>query len=290
MTDDHQVSGRRPPDDGPDAPTRADIPVTPGLEPAPPPPTAPTPTPPTAAPAARPSYARPVLLAAVALLLIWLIGLGLLYAMGFFGPTSPETSAVATPTGEPTAAATASAAPTVDLPSPAGPGVTGPATTTPGAAPSATTSSSSSPTVEPDPRQRLLGHVPPHLRSTCTLEDGTAPALAVASCPADEGKILATYFLYADPEAMENAYQGFAAEADIEPNSGRCSDEETWPSESSYSVSGEPAGRVLCMQFSDAPTIYWTDTRLNILTWAFHFDGDAQRLYEFWELEAGPGL
>ncbi|HSH22404.1 MAG TPA: hypothetical protein VK992_07310, partial [Candidatus Caenarcaniphilales bacterium] len=145
-------------------------------------------------------------------------------------------------------------------------------------------------TLSATPEERLLGHIPPDLASGCEFEPPTPPALAIATCQADDGRILATYFLYTDESALNKAYDEFAATSEIERNSGRCSDRATWPSEGSYSISGEPAGRVLCMDVSDAPTIYWTDTRLLILASAFHLDGDAERLYEFWELEAGPSL
>jgi hypothetical protein len=227
---------------------------------------------------------RAVLAILIVLLIVALAVTGVL-AMNVFGPgsgPSPTPTQVAAPSPSP-AAATDLQTPTPDAPDAASPS---PPTTTASPDPVAGT-----PTVTPyDPQQALLGHIPADLRDSCQLAPGTAPALATATCQADDGQILATYFLYDSEQAMDNAYDDFVETSTVERDSGRCSEPETWPSEGAYSISEQPAGRVLCMQISDAPTIYWTDSRLLVLSSAFHLGADAERLYEFWLREAGPSL
>lgn len=302
-----------PPPAPPDAPTQVGIPVpapAPGRTAAAPPPGVrppPTVTPPPDTPrgyAAAPPPAvpppgyrereatgatgtdggpSPLVIVILALLLIAALVLAGVLAFNVFGPP---------PAPDPTASPPRSAlspAPVDGTADPVSPGATLP--TGPSPAPGDASPRTPDVTITPvatDPQARLLGHVPPDLRDSCELASGTPPARAIATCQADDGTILVTYFLYDDEDAMSAAYDDFADASGVERDSGRCSEPETWPSEGSYSVQDEPAGRVLCMQISDAPTIYWTDGQLQILTWAVHVNGDAERLYEFWEREAGP--
>lgn len=289
-----------PPPAPPDAPTQVGIPVpTPARgRPAATPPAAGTPrgyaavppvtTPPgnrdakAAAPPSAEGRPSATVIAILVLLLIVALAVAGVLAFNVFGPPpAPD------PTTSPRPALTpATPAATADGISP-GATLAGGPSPAPGDASPRTPDVTTTPAAT-DPQARLLGHVPPDLRDSCDLGPGTPPALAIATCQADDGTILATYFLYDDRDVMNAAYDGFADVSGVERDSGRCSEPETWPSEGSYSVQDEPAGRVLCMQISDAPTIYWTDARLLILTWAVHVNGDAERLYEFWEREAGP--
>lgn len=227
---------------------------------------------------------RPALMGVIAVLLIVALGL----VAGVLALDILDEPAASDATPMPTGATSFTALPTHAGPTPPA----GTPTVTPGPGSPALPSPSLSPaaaTDEPaDPQQRLLSHVPPQLRDTCRLDPGTAPGLATASCEADNGEILATYFLYPDESAMSAAYDGFVATSEIERDSGRCADPATWPSEGQFSVAGQPVGRVLCLQIADAPTLYWTDSRLLILTSAIHLGSDAERLFRFWETEAGP--
>jgi hypothetical protein len=45
---------------------------------------------------------------------------------------------------------------------------------------------------------------------------------------------------------------------------------------------------MLCIVTGEVPTIYWTDERLSIFSYARGSAGGAERLYEFWLREAGP--
>jgi hypothetical protein len=238
-----------------------------------------TPTPPSPADGGS----RAVLAVLVVLLIVALAVTGVL-AMNVFGQGSePRPTPTPVAASSPSPGATNLQTPTPDVTDLATPS---PPTTTASPDPVAGT-----PTVTPyDPQRALLGHLPADLRDSCQLAPGTAPALATATCQADDGQILATYFLYDSERALENAYDAFVETSTVERDSGRCSEPETWPSESAYSISEQPAGRVLCMQNPDAPTVYWTDSRLLILSSAFHLGADAERLYEFWLREAGPSL
>lgn len=231
-------------------------------------------------PPADSDSSRAVLAVLTVLLIVALAVTGVL-AMNVFGPATA-------PSPPPTQGAATSPSPTAAT----GLATSDPTTTT--ASPTTAASPDPAPSTPPvtpyDSQQALLSHIPADLRDGCQLAPGTAPALATATCQADDDQILATYFLYDDERAMENAYDDFVEISTVERDSGRCSEPETWPSEGVYSISDEPAGRVLCMQNSDAPTVYWTDSRLLVLAWAFHLGADDERLYEFWLREAGPSL
>lgn len=203
---------------------------------------------------------------------------------------SAASDATPVPTGPTTFTALAThASPTPASPTPPtgtptiAPGPDSPALPSPSLSPATATNGPA-----PDPAQELLSHVPPQIRDSCQLDTETESALATASCAADNGEILATYFLYPAENAMSADYDRFVATSEIERDSGRCADPATWPSEGHFSVAGQPVGRVLCLEIADAPTLYWTDNRLLILASAIHLGSDAERLFRFWETEAGP--
>jgi len=108
----------------------------------------------------------------------------------------------------------------------------------------------------------------------------------MASCSASASDITVNYSMYASAELMNSAYQDVFTPLQIDPNSGSCENPSTWPAESTYDVEGAPIGRRLCTDQPGAPTIYWTDDRLNILSQAS--GADATQLLDFWTNEAGP--
>jgi len=138
--------------------------------------------------------------------------------------------------------------------------------------------------------QQLMGHVPSQIAGSCFPSPGAEPILAQATCSADDGAIELTYFLYDSDESMFLAYEGSRLISEIEPSTGSCSDPTTWPAENGYTIGGQPAGRWLCTEALGEASIYWTDTRLNILSQATHTTADYARLLDFWINESGPNL
>lgn len=255
------------------------------------PPPAPTDLPPAASDSAPASYGegpppRPgasyLLIGLLAGGLLLLVGLGALYALGLgpFGAGTPATGVV-TPT------------PTQAGPTPAGSPTTGqptPTPTLPGGSSPTPPPATEPPTTPPaqlgDP-ERLLGHIPAAVREGCiAVED--EDALALATCLVDDGNIVVVYSLYANNAAMQATYDAYAALGEIEPGSGTCADIDTWPAEGDYAIDGRPVGRMLCIETGTAPAIYWTDERLSIFSFARGSTAGAERLYQFWQSEAGP--
>jgi hypothetical protein len=173
-------------------------------------------------------------------------------------------------------------------PSPAG--ASGPLPSAPRTALPTSGSGSGIPTLASSPgtaETELLSHIPEALRATCTtMTAASSPGIEMASCSASSGAIAVNYSQYATAEIMNAAYEEIFAPLQIDPNTGSCEDHPTWPAESDYDVEGTPVGRRLCTDEQGAPTIYWTDERLNILS---HASGpDATQLLDFWTNEAGP--
>ena len=106
-----------------------------------------------------------------------------------------------------------------------------------------------------------------------------------------------SYAVYPDSESMYAAYNEIFHLAEIDADSGRCyeTDGDTisstpnkWPAEHGYSIGQQPAGRYLCLQRQDVPTIAWTDERFEILAVAHGSNDDLDRFVRFWLNEAGP--
>jgi hypothetical protein len=241
------------------------------------------------------------------------------FGIGPFAP-APSPTPIATPSLLPTGSPLATPSPTIAFtpsPTPTAPATASPSPTaapteTPTVAPTETATveptpsevptetASAAPTPSPtspippssvpsgvDPTQVLLGHIPEEFRDTCTVNPGIAPQLAISACSADNGELLMTYTLFATREDMQAAYDLLMAAALIEPDTGTCSDETTWPTENGYTIGGVDTGRYLCV-VAGFPTIHWTDDRFNILAQVSHALSNYDRLLDFWANEAGP--
>lgn len=220
----------------------------------------------------------PAQLAVIALLVVGGLAIILFFALnvGLFGPTPSPTTR---PSGVPSAIPSASAL------SP-GPTSGGSATTPPSGEP-ATLPPTLAPSLPPDAAYLL--HVPEPIRPTCTLEGSQGSVVQTANCTADGGALTIAYSQYDTPESLTSTFTDLRRGAQIEPDSGRCEDPATWPAEGVYSVGGEVVGRWLCLDGRTGPTIFWTDTRLNILAQLVgQPPADYARLVAFWTNEAGP--
>ena len=235
----------------------------------------------------------------IAVLLLAVVGVGGAYALKL-GPFAPA------PTGTPVAGPTPTTThrPASGTPQPTA-AVTLPPKSTPTPVPSATLEPVETPILEPTETpffsippnpspgaagEELLTHVPGAIRESCTATDGVAPILAIATCVQDSGEIPILYYKYASNDEMNAAYEGFRLASQIEPDSGDCNDETTWPAEHGYTIGGVHAGRWLCTDTPGTPTIYWTDERLQILSQASQTLGDHTRIVDFWIHESGPNL
>jgi hypothetical protein len=230
----------------------------------------------------RPSALSPAVLAVIAIVIVGALAVIVMFALNFglFGPGAsptirpgsvPPTSVL--PSGVPPSQRPSSAPDATDVP-PTSPGTSQP-TPTPG------------PSLPPD--QAFLFHVPDAIRATCTLEGSVGNVLQTANCTAADGSITIAYSEYDTPESLDATFTDLRTRAaQIEPDTGACEDSLTWPAEGSYSVAGEAVGRWLCLAGSAGPTIYWTDTRLNILAQAVGQATAEAGLADFWRNEAGP--
>jgi hypothetical protein len=181
------------------------------------------------------------------------------------------------------------------LPSASEPAQPTPSATSPAITPTPTASPTPPPTASPSPTPasdltRLLDRVPESLRGYCVGVD-TRPLvwLATVACDLPDGSIV-NYELYGSADEMRAAYRVFTKASRIEPDTGNCARPETWPAESYYTLGaeGERAGRLLCMVTADVPTIHWTRDDLAIMAIASRLDGDAARLWQFWQSDSGP--
>ena len=229
----------------------------------------------------RPSALSPALLATIAVVGVGVLALVLLLLINLAsGSPAPTT----TPGGSlPPGASPATAQPTDSLPSSKQPtnGTDAPPTDSP-----------LTPPPTPDgsltPEQALLTHVPEQIRASCTVEPGRSPVVLTARCTADDGALTINYYEYDTAEDMAGEYAELRGGSQIEPNTGRCEEPNTWPAESEYGVGGQITGRRLCTDQPGTPTIYWTDDRLNILGQAVAESAAVERLIEFWTNESGP--
>jgi hypothetical protein len=226
----------------------------------------------------RQTALSPALIAAIAIVAVGILGLLLLILFNTAGSaprSSPQSSGSpgAQATVRPGSSATpakGSAAPT-DVPATAAP-LTAPPT----------------PAGSLTPEQALVAHVPEPIRASCTVEPGRRPVLLVARCTADNGALTVNYYEYGNAEEMAGEYADLLDGSQIEPDTGRCEDVQTWPAESEYSVGGQITGRRLCTEQPGSVTIYWTDDRLNILGQVASDSSGHERLIEFWTNESGP--
>ncbi len=229
----------------------------------------------------RPSALPPALLAIIAVVGVGIVTLLLLLALNLFNGPGPNASASARPTGATSTISTTAA-----------PG----ASATPRPTDGAPTSTATDPPLTPpptpagslSPEQALVAHVPEPIRATCVVEPGGGQAELVARCTADDSALALTYLQFATAEDMAAAFANRLEQSQIEPNTGRCEDQETWPAESEYGVGGQITGRRLCTDVPGTPTIFWTDDRLNIMGQASAESASFERLLQFWTDESGP--
>jgi hypothetical protein len=91
-----------------------------------------------------------------------------------------------------------------------------------------------------------------------------------------------TYF---DQLASENGFDGFSARR----NSGTCRFK---PAYYEYTIGRSgTGGAVFCQSKQEADSgmyIYWTDERLDILSYAFRTDLNLPALYKWWLSDSGP--
>jgi hypothetical protein len=253
----------------------------------PPPPPPPSPSGPvyqydySRAPKSGGNGAQVVLVALLGFVLVLVVGVGgmLAFGIGPFARATPVATLVAqpTPTAHPiTPVPTSSALATS----------TALASPTDGGAPTP----SPTPVASGDVTDALLSHIPLKIEPSCFVQTGDNNIVAVAVCSSDEENIQLSYFQYDSYESMFSAYEGFRMTSQIEPDSGDCNDHDSWPAEAGFNINGQAAGRWLCTEALGQTTIYWTDTRLNILSQATQTVPDYPRLVDFWVHESGPNL
>jgi hypothetical protein len=227
----------------------------------------------------RQTALSPALIATIAIVAVGVVGLLLLILFNTAGSalrSSPQ--ATGTPGALATARPGSSATPAngTDAPATDAPATDAPLTAPPSPAGSLT------------PEQALVAHVPEPIRPSCTVEPGRRPVLLVARCTADNGALTVNYYEYGSAEDMAGEYADLLDGSQIEPDTGRCEEAQTWPAESEYSVGGQITGRRLCTEQPGSVTIYWTDDRLNILGQVASDSSGHERLIEFWTNESGP--
>jgi len=219
-------------------------------------------------------------LAALIVIVLGALAVFAIFALNI-GPFAPAATASAAPSNAPAATAGQSAQPAATASTPAGSD----------ASPVASASSSTPATIAPSPgtpEEALLFHVPSDIRPTCTVEPGKGHVILAASCSADAGNITLVYSQYDAIEAMAQDFDDLRLASQIEAGTGNCEDHATWPAEGPYMAADQLAGRRLCTDQPGAPTIYWTDDRLAILSQASQQSADYERLVDFWANEAGP--
>ena len=138
----------------------------------------------------------------------------------------------------------------------------------------------------------LLQHVPEPIRDSCSPGAAVTPAIASLDCFTDlETGIFVYYTSYPDLNSMNTAYQSYVLVYGNNPGSKTCEKADNWPAQGPWSVneSEEDAGQLLCSGFGDAPAMFWTDERLNILSWSWGLtDVTRDDMWSFWTTDAGP--
>jgi hypothetical protein len=137
----------------------------------------------------------------------------------------------------------------------------------------------------------LLEFVPAAFSATCARPFGdTVDATADVDCfPVDLGADQASYAQFPSTAVMDASYVETREFLEVDPDQGQCSDSAQWPAEGTYTIAGEPAGRLLCAEtFGGAALLWWTDAQLNIKSLAINSEGDREALYQFWVNDSGP--
>ena len=137
--------------------------------------------------------------------------------------------------------------------------------------------------------ERLLGYVPEDLGAACLPLAGSVSGegpLAALVCMDAEVEVL--YQLFPSRDEMDEAFQTRANTN--EAPEGECATDHL--AVTSYSIGGEPAGRVLCytLVIDDTETshIQWTDENSAIFAHAIRNDQADLTLYEWWLSSSGP--
>ena len=152
-----------------------------------------------------------------------------------------------------------------------------------------------SPTPEPSfptaAEADLIEHVPASFRDSCARSSfaQNEESLAAVGCvvPMGIGSATVTFQQLPDQAALQQLYENTLSFMGVTADSGPCGGE--WPAEGTYTIGGEPAGRVGCALLGEiAAIISWTDERLLIHGYAEGFGVDRQQLYDWWLQDSGP--
>jgi TIR domain len=113
----------------------------------------------------------------------------------------------------------------------------------------------------------LLDVIPAALRPGCDPVDPD-PESAVASISCSGANLTAIYSVFDDSSVMRAAYELAREDAEVEPETGECSEDGS-SGEAPYVVDGEEVGRYFCYLNSDQPHLVWTDTRATVAVDAY---------------------
>lgn len=143
-----------------------------------------------------------------------------------------------------------------------------------------------------DAEAAILRHIPENLHMGCgSVEEIYPTEIETVRCKPFNGPSI-DYTAFANTLDMIEAYQGDVDSADPAPTDiGPCA---LGNYESTYTVNGEPAGRILCTSFVSPRTnqtyraIEWTNDELNILSYASSPTLGWGSMVDFWRGSAGP--
>ena len=137
--------------------------------------------------------------------------------------------------------------------------------------------------------EELLARVPSAFRDACTvlpIEPDQGETGAVACSPAGDVDG-AQYYLYDSNASMDASFDDLVASEAGDPSGSSC---KTEASVLSYTIDGQPAGRLACFPDPDSPlgkVITWTDDQLSIMVVGTDAAMDYADLYAWWR-GAGP--
>jgi hypothetical protein len=138
----------------------------------------------------------------------------------------------------------------------------------------------------------VLRHVPEGLRGGCdSVDEIYATEIESVRCEPFNGPTI-DYTAFGNGLDMSQAYQGDVDSADPAPTeNGQCA---LGNYEYTYTVNGEPAGRILCTTYVSGRTgetfrvIEWTNDELRVLSYASSPTMTWGQMVEFWRGSAGP--
>jgi hypothetical protein len=138
----------------------------------------------------------------------------------------------------------------------------------------------------------VLRHVPENLRGGCESVDEIYPTeIESVRCEPFNGPTI-DYTAFGNGLDMSQAYQGDVDSADPVPTeNGQCA---LGNYEYTYTVNGQPSGRILCTTYVSARTgetfrvIEWTNDELEVLAYASSPTMTWGQMVEFWRGSAGP--